>query len=120
MQLSLVSEFPELEKKVFLDVFAKSFHDTRRGKKRLLTINGQNIPAEMSVGCPTKVLNHYPEGTIFKLDARLIQKQGMKPYFTTIRKENVLRALEFFEHNLEVEKGIVVKRKKKTVTKVKK
>jgi hypothetical protein len=120
MQLSLVSEFPELEKKVFLDIFAKSFHDTKRGKIRLKTINGQTIPTDMSVGCATKVLNHFPEGTIFKLDARLIQKQGMKPYFITIKKEKVMRALEFFDHNIEVEKGIIIKRKKKTVTKVKK
>ncbi len=120
MQLSLLSVLPELEKKVFLDVFAKAFHDPKRGKRRLKTIDGQLIPSELVVGCSTKILSQFPEGTIYKLDARLIQKQGKKPYFISIKKEKIMRALEFYEHNLHVQTGVEIKKKKAVVIKLKK
>ena len=103
MQLSLVSELPEFEKKVFLDVFAQVYFDNRRNKLRLKTIDGQLIPSELQVGCATQVLTKFPEGTIYKLDARLVKKSGKKPYFIAIKRKNVERAIEFFDHNLKLQ-----------------
>ena len=104
MQLSLVSELPELEKKVFLDIYASVYFDTKRNRPRLKTIDGQRIPSDLKVGCPMSIISEYPEGTIYKLDARLVQKNGIRPYFLTINKNKVQRAIEFFEHNIQVQK----------------
>ncbi|MCU0469855.1 MAG: hypothetical protein MUF58_14770 [Arcicella sp.] len=121
MQLSLVSEMPELEKKVFLDIYAKVYFDTRRNRPRLKTLEGQPIPCDLRVGCPAKIISDFPEGTIYKLDARLIQKNGRRPYFLTINKNKVQRAIEFFEHNLQIQKGIKSEKPKKvTFEKIKK
>ncbi|MEA5139878.1 hypothetical protein [Arcicella rigui] len=122
MQLSLISQMPELEKKIFLDIYAKVYFDTRRNRPRLKTIDGQTIPCDLKIGCPTKIISDFPEGTIYKLDARLIQKNGRQPYFLTINKHKVQRAIEFFEHNLQIQKGLKtdVKPKKVTFEKMKK
>jgi hypothetical protein len=116
MQLSLVSEMPELEKKVFLDIYASVYYDTRRSRPRLKTIEGQRIPCDLKVGCPQKIISEFPEGTIYKLDARLVQKNGRRPYFLTINKNKVHRAIEFFDHNLQVQKGLKLAQKAKKVT----
>jgi hypothetical protein len=105
MQLSLLTELPELEKKVFLDVFAKVYFDNSRKKPRLKTIDGQNVPADLSIGCPSKILQD-PEGTIYKLDAHLVQRNGRQPYFVAKSKRNVQKALEFFDYNLQIQKGL--------------
>ena len=120
MQLSLVDEVPELNKIFFLDVFAKSYFDARKKRMRLSTINGQNIPVALKVSCPSKLVTHYPEGTIFKLDARLIRRgDGNHPYFVAVNRRNMQRALEFFDYNIKVQSGFdyVVPRKEKMVVK---
>jgi hypothetical protein len=116
MQLSLVSELPELEKKVFLDIYASVYFDTRRNRPRLKTIDGQRIPCDLKVGCPMKIISEFPEGTIYKLDARLVQKNGRRPYFLTINKNKVQRAIEFFDHNIQVQKGLKLEQKAKSIT----
>lgn len=116
MQLSLVSELPELEKKVFLDIYATVYFDTQRNRPRLKTIDGQRIPCDLKVGCPKKIISEFPEGTIYKLDARLVQKNGRRPYFLTINKNKVQRAIEFFDHNLQVQKGLKLEQKAKSIT----
>ena len=122
MQLSLVSELPELEKKVFLDIYASVYFDTRRNRPRLKTIDGQRIPCDLKVGCPLKIISDFPEGTIYKLDARLIQKNGRRPYFLTINKNKVQRAIEFYDHNIQIQKGLKIEKKipKLTFEKIKK
>ena len=104
MQLSLVDEVPELNKIFFLDVFAESFFDSGKKRMRLNTINGQKVPCNLKVSCPSKLLAHYPEGTIFKLDARLVRRGEEKhPYFIAVNRSNMQRALEFFDYNLKVQ-----------------
>ncbi len=106
MQLSLVDEVPELNKVFFLDVFAESFYDLGRKRMRLSTINGQKVPCNLKVSCPSKLVSHYPEGTIFKLDARLVRRgDGKHPYFIAVNRSNMQRALEFFDYNLKVQNG---------------
>src|SRR6218665_655699 len=106
MQLSLLDEVPELNKVFFLDVFAESYYDTGKKRMRLSTINGQQVPCDIKVSCPAKLVAHYPEGTIFKLDARLVRRgTGKHPYFIAINRNNLQRALEFFDYNLRVQNG---------------
>lgn len=116
MQLSLVSEMPELEKKIFLDIYAKVYFDTRKNRPRLKILAGQTIPCDLEIGCPLKTISDFPEGTIYKLDARLIQKNGHRPYFLTINKNKVQRALEFYDHNLQIQKGLKVEKKQPKLT----
>jgi hypothetical protein len=104
MQLSLVDEVPELNKIFFLDVFAESFFDLGKKRMRLNTIQGQKVPFNLKISCPSKLVAHYPEGTIFKLDARLVRKgDGLNPYFIAVNRSNMQRALEFFDYNLKVQ-----------------
>ncbi len=106
MQLSLLDEVPELNKVFFLDIFAESYYDTSKKRMKLSTINGQQIPCDIKVSCPSKLVGHYPEGTIFKLDARLVRRtNGRNPYFIVINRSNLQRALEFFDYNLKVQNG---------------
>ncbi len=106
MQLSLLDEVPELNKIFFLDVFAESYYDISKKRMKLSTINGQQIPCDIKVSCPSKLVARYPEGTIFKLDARLVRRtNGNTPYFIAINRSNLQRALEFFEYNLKVQNG---------------
>lgn len=116
MQLSLVSALPELEKKIFLDIYAKVYFDTRRNRPRLKTLEGQTIPCDLKIGCPLKIISDFPEGTIYKLDARLIQKNGRRPYFLTINKNKVQRAIEFYDHNIQIQKGLKVEKKQPKLT----
>lgn len=104
MQLSLVDEVPELSKKFFLDVFAEVILEGRN-KFKLETIDGQQVPHSLKVSCPKNIISKYPEGTIYKLDTRLIRKKGKKPYFVAVNRKNVRRAIEFFEYNLKVQNG---------------
>ncbi|WP_229239001.1 hypothetical protein [Emticicia sp. C21] len=106
MQLSLLDEVPELNKVFFLDVFAESYFDTGKKRMRLSTINGQQIPCDLKVSCPSRLVSNYPEGTIFKLDARLVRRgEGKTPYFIAINRNNLQRALEYFDYNLKVQNG---------------
>lgn len=121
MQLSLLDEVPELNKIFFLDVFAESYYDNSKKRMKLSTINGQQIPCDIKVSCPSRLVARYPEGTIFKLDARLVRRtNGKTPYFIAINRSNLQRALEFFEYNLKVQNGfdytVPAKRKSQSKT----
>ena len=105
MQLSLINDAPELDKKFFLDVYAMGTIDPNRDKMRLETITGQPVPAELRISCPHRFLKDHPEGTIFKLDARLVRREGCKPYFISINRKNIRPAMEYFEYNLKVRNG---------------
>lgn len=113
MQLSLIDEVPEFSKKFFLDVFAEALYDFKSDKMKLKTIEGQNIPNDMKVSIPSKFLSKYPEGTIYKVDTRLIDKSGKKPYFVAVKSKGVQRAIEFFDYNLKVQYGFDYKLYKK-------
>ena len=120
IQLSLVDEVPELNKIFFLDIFALSYFDTRRSKMRLVTIDGQKVPKDLKVACPSKLISNFPEGTIYKLDVRLVRRPEVTPYFIAINRSNLQRAVEFFEYNIKVQNGFDYQhpKKKQNVKKV--
>ncbi|WP_304235554.1 hypothetical protein [Jiulongibacter sediminis] len=105
MQLSLVDEVPELSKSFFLDVYAEAILDANQSRMRLETIDGQPIPGNLKVSCPKQYISKFPEGTIYKLDTKLVRKEGKRPYFIAINRKNVRRAMEFFDYNLKVQNG---------------
>ncbi|MDQ1088881.1 MULTISPECIES: hypothetical protein [unclassified Siphonobacter] len=103
MQLSLL---PSDEQRYFLDLFAQVVFDTRRNRPRLKTICSQRVPGDLAVSCPARLLNRFPEGTIYKLDAKLVQLPGKQPYLVAVNRRNMQRALEFYDHNRQLQNGI--------------
>ncbi len=105
MQLSLIDLVPEVNKSFFLDVFAEAVLDSNKAQMCLETIDGQQVPGDLKVSIPKKQISRFPEGTIYKLDTRLVRRDGKKPYFIAVNRKNVRRAMEFFEYNLKVQNG---------------
>jgi hypothetical protein len=103
MQLSLIDEVPEFNKRYFLDVFAEA---TVVGKKvKLKTIIGQQVPENLKIRIASKFISKFPVGTIYKVDTKLVNKDGIKPYFVATRGKGVERAIEFFDYNLKLQYG---------------
>jgi hypothetical protein len=105
MQLSLVDEVPEFSKTFFLDVYAEAQFDIKTEKMKLKTIVGQQVPVDLKVAIASKFIAYYPEGTIYKIDTRLIIKKGKRPYFVALKSKRVQRAVEYFDYNLKVQYG---------------
>ncbi len=116
MQLSLIEQFPEVKKFLYLDVFAKMSLDPRTQKPTLKTMEGQSVPSNYKIRCLRKIIDNYPEGTVYKLDIRLVDVKQKKPYFSAVRNSSIQRAIEFFEYNLRIQKGSkpLAKSRKKT------
>lgn len=106
MQLSLVEQFPELNKSLFLDVYAKMILDPRTRTPTLVTLVGQRVPGELKIRCQRKVIRQFPEGTIYQLDVRLVNVKKGKPYFSAVQNRRIHRALEFFDHNMRVQRSL--------------
>jgi hypothetical protein len=106
MQLSLVEQFPELKKCVFLDIFAKMSIDPITRTPTLRTLGGQRIPPNLKIRCRRSTIVQFPEGTVYKLDVRLVDVKDKQPYFSALRSTRIQRAIEFFDHNLLVQRGV--------------
>lgn len=106
MQLSLVELFPEFSRSLFLDIFAKMCVDDKTKRPTLCTLAGQRVPAELKIRCQRKSIGAFPEGTVFKLDVRLVNLRTKKPYFSAIKNNKIQRAIEFYNHNLRLQKGV--------------
>lgn len=105
MQLSLIDDMPEVNKTFFLDVYAEAMYDAGKDKMRLKTIDGQLVPENLKISINSKFISNYPEGTIYKVDTKLINNRDKKPYFVALKAKGVQRAIEFFDYNLKVQYG---------------
>ncbi len=105
MQLSLVEQFPELNRSLFLDVFAKMSIDPRTRTPTLKTLGGQRVPGELKIRCQRRAIGQFPEGTVYKLDVRLVDLKKGKPYFCAVQNRRIQRAIEFFDHNVRIQRG---------------
>lgn len=110
MQLSLLEYFPDTEKRVFLDVFACLKVEEGTKKMFLYPMEGQSVPLSIKVRCNREVINAFPPGTVYKLDVRLVLQKNRKPYFSAMSNKKIFRAIEFFDHNLSLQKGRVRKK----------
>ncbi len=102
-QFSIFDEVPDIEKRIFLDIFAASFYDKNRKKYRLSTIQWHDTPTNMNVGCLSRILEKYPEGTIFRLDARLVKNKKGYKYMVALRRASVQPAIEFYVFNRKLQ-----------------
>lgn len=105
MQLSLVEQLPELNKSIFLDVFAKMSIDPRTRTPTLRTLGGQRVPGDLKIRCQRRTIGQFPEGTVYKLDVRLVNLKKGKPYFSAVQNRRIQRAIEFFDHNMRIQRG---------------
>ncbi len=105
MQLSLIELLPELKKSLFLDVFAKMSIDARTKRPTLRTMDGQRVPPQLKIRCLGRSICDFPEGTVYKLDVRLVEGENRKPYFSAVKNKGIGRAVEFFDYNLDLQKG---------------
>ncbi len=104
MQLSLFNSPHTGEKRIFLDIFAKMQHGSSGCNPVLKAIGGQLVPAELKVKCLKHKIALFPEGTIFKLDVRLVTPSRQSAYLTAIKNKNITRAVEFFEYNITLQR----------------
>ncbi len=118
MQLSISNELG-VEKKYFLDIFVEVYFDQNNEKYKCNTIEGFGFPGSMRVSCPQKYIKNFPDGTIYKMDARLVVKEGYMPFFIAVNKKNINRALEFYDYNIKVQNGFDYKPKSKKVVYIK-
>lgn len=98
-QLSIFNVIPEIEKKVFLDIYGIAFYDHSRKRLRLQTLDWPEVPSNLKIGCRLKYLSQFPEGTIYKMDARLVRNKKGYIYLSAITKHPILPAIEFYKHN---------------------
>jgi hypothetical protein len=98
-QFSIFDVIPEVEKKVFLDIYGISFYDTTRKRLRLQTLDWPDVPKNLKIGCTLKPLEKFPEGTIYKLDAKIIRNKRGYHYLSAMRRNTIQPAIEFFVHN---------------------
>jgi hypothetical protein len=98
-QFSIFDIIPEVEKKVFLDIYGIAFYDANRKRLRLQTLEWPDVPRNLKIGCRLKHLSNFPEGTIYKLDAKLVRNKKGYNYLSAISKNSILPAIDFYKHN---------------------
>jgi hypothetical protein len=82
---------------VYLDVYVQSVKVGNR--IRCKPLGGQVISDELWVECSKRIRCHFPVGTIFKADVRKVQPEKRRSYLATFHRNELLRAIEYFEHN---------------------
>ena len=88
----------------YLDVFVQSVKVGSR--VRCKPVDGQDIPPSYWVECSRRIRQHYPIGTIFKVDVRKVQPSGRKTYLAAAHRNELPRATEYFEHNLMLQQSL--------------
>lgn len=84
---------------ICLDVYAQSVKIGSKVRIKALTHQG------LFVECSRTLRDHYPIGTIFKLDARLVTPTNKKPYLVALQQQHLERAIEFFNYNISLQQG---------------
>jgi hypothetical protein len=90
---------------VFHNIFAVSFYDSDTHSLRVRPMEGQKVNANLTIKCSAKLRRLYPAGTIYKLNVRLVRERNKKPYLVALKLDELNRAIEYFEHNLRLQKG---------------
>ncbi len=103
-QLSIFSIIPEVKKEFFLDIYGISYAKKRSKKLRLITLDWDQVPKNLHISIGKELLQKHPEGTIFKLDARLVATKNGRKYLSAIRRKQIQPAIEFYVHNMQVRK----------------
>lgn len=85
---------------IYLDCFIQSYKEGTR--IRVKTMPGQVVPV-LNVECSHRDRERFPVGTIFKADLKLLQSANKKPYLVS-RSMKLKVAIEYFDHNLQLQK----------------
>jgi hypothetical protein len=98
-QISIFSVIPEIKKEYFLDIYGISYFSKKTKKLRLITLDWEQVPKNLHIGIGHEFLAKFPEGIIFKLDARLVVTKKNRKYLSAIRRMSILPAIDFYVHN---------------------
>ena len=82
---------------IYLDIFVQSVKVGNR--IRCKPLDDQIVSSALWVECSKKLRNHYPTGTIFKVDVRKVSPKHRREYLATFNRSQLPRAIEYFEHN---------------------
>lgn len=61
---------------LLVETFIPDQHEPTDAKIRVRPLPGQGVPTSLRVECNRKMRELYPVGTIFKIKAKLIDKEG--------------------------------------------
>lgn len=89
---------------IYLDIFVQSVKVGNR--IRCKPLDGQIVSSALWVECSRKLRTHYPTGTIFKVDVRKVSPKYRKEYLMTFSRNELPRAIEYFEHNTALQSFI--------------
>ena len=89
---------------IYLDIFVQSVKVGNRIRCKPLA--GQQVSSSLWVECSRKIRQHYPIGTIFKVDVRRVSPKKRKEYLATFSRTELPRAIEYYEHNLSLQSFI--------------
>jgi len=88
---------------VFCDVLVSSTLDEKKQCIRIKPLPSSSVSAELLVRCSHRARRYFPVGTVFKMDLRLTTGKRGKPYLIARAGKPMLRAIEYFEHNLTLQ-----------------
>jgi len=87
-------------------VFAVSVKEGKGMRLKVLPIGSQKEIGGLYVRCNKKLRDAFPQGTVYRFRADLLEgKKGIR--FLSSKKKYFERAIEFFEHNLMVQMGLL-------------
>jgi hypothetical protein len=89
----------------FCDVFVCSSMDKKKKRIRIKPLDTEKVDSSLYVCCSHKARNLFPVGTIFKIDLRLAYGRKGSPYLKARVGKPMGRAIEYFEHNLKLQKA---------------
>jgi hypothetical protein len=64
----------------YREVLVHAAPDPRTGQVAIRPLPGQPFATSMRVQCARKLLEAYPEGTVFRLSAKMTDRQGGEPF----------------------------------------
>jgi hypothetical protein len=97
---ALTSVKQEQKPTVFCDVLVSSTLDEKKQCIRVKPLPSSSVSSDLFVRCSHKARRRFPVGTVFKMDLRLTTGKRGKPYLVSRVGKPMLRAIEYFDHNL--------------------
>lgn len=67
-------------KETYIEIIVETYHDERRKRTRVRPVEGQAYPQSMVVECPRSIREAHPVGTLFRIKAKLTDREGGNPF----------------------------------------
>jgi hypothetical protein len=77
--------------------------DEKKQRIRIKPLPAGLVSSQLWVRCSHRARRYFPVGTVFKMDLRLTTGKRGKRYLIARAGKPMLRAIEYFEHNLTLQ-----------------